>query len=49
MYVQIITIYGRNKIFGTSNLMCVLAINRNLAIAGNTRASEMVRENACLD
>ena len=41
--------YGTNQIFVTSNLMCVLTLKRNLAIAGTTRAHEMVRENTCLD
>ena len=42
-------IYGTNQTFGTANLICVLVTKFNLAIAGSTRAHEMVRGNACLD
>ena len=35
--------------FGTSNLICFLAITRNIAIAKTTYAPEMVQENAFLD
>ena len=46
IYIEIIIIYGTNHMYGMSNLMCFLAINRNLLIAKTTSAPEMVRENA---
>ena len=35
--------------FGTSNPMCFLEINRNLTISRTTCVPEMDRKNACLD